>query len=227
MWSISQARVLLRCRCWILRWRDSCLFVHLIMVCPTMHSVFHTHANEYTEQYLQSPFQLEHACELLLDSELFTFHSERMCEILVDDAQSVSYSRLLSLLLNDILITFADDRPPLPTHHLQHPPAPRPSYSKISPVNKTLGHPHSLSNWPHPRWYRSWCGGHVPGRRWREGWRRDEYGIHDSDWGQVAELGSEVALWGLPGSEILCSGITWVHILVHIVRFFNSWWVVV
>ena len=111
-----------------------------------MHSVFHTHANEYTEQYLQSPFQLEHACELLLDSELFTFHSERMCEILVDDAQSVSYSRLLSLLLNDILITFADDRPPLPTHHLQHPPAPRPSYSKISPVNKTLGHPHSLSN---------------------------------------------------------------------------------
>ncbi|KAG6917370.1 hypothetical protein DXG01_002835 [Tephrocybe rancida] len=42
----------------------------------------------YHEQYLQSPLQLEHACELLMDSELFLFHSERMCEILVDDLQS-------------------------------------------------------------------------------------------------------------------------------------------
>jgi len=46
----------------------------------------------FEEQYLQSPFQLEHACELLLDSELFAFHSERMCEILTDEAQSVSAS---------------------------------------------------------------------------------------------------------------------------------------
>jgi len=43
----------------------------------------------FPEQYLQSPLQLEHACNLILDSELFVFHSERMCEILVDDAQSV------------------------------------------------------------------------------------------------------------------------------------------
>ncbi|EKM78508.1 hypothetical protein AGABI1DRAFT_121557 [Agaricus bisporus var. burnettii JB137-S8] len=42
----------------------------------------------YHEQYLQSPFQLEHAFETLLDSELFEFHSERMCEIIVDDARS-------------------------------------------------------------------------------------------------------------------------------------------
>ncbi|KAF8812814.1 hypothetical protein BYT27DRAFT_7182270 [Phlegmacium glaucopus] len=41
----------------------------------------------YHEQYLQSPLQLEHACNMLLDSELFAFHSERMCEIIVDDAQ--------------------------------------------------------------------------------------------------------------------------------------------
>ena len=44
----------------------------------------------HPEQYLQSPLQLEHACEMILASELFTFHSERMCELLVDDAQSVS-----------------------------------------------------------------------------------------------------------------------------------------
>ncbi|KAF9451097.1 hypothetical protein P691DRAFT_808759 [Macrolepiota fuliginosa MF-IS2] len=42
----------------------------------------------YHEQYLQSPLQLEHAFEMLLDSELFEFHSERMCEIIVDDARS-------------------------------------------------------------------------------------------------------------------------------------------
>ncbi|KXN89720.1 Protein dip1 [Leucoagaricus sp. SymC.cos] len=35
-----------------------------------------------------SPLQLEHAFGMLLDSELFEFHSERMCEIIVDDTQS-------------------------------------------------------------------------------------------------------------------------------------------
>lgn len=44
------------------------------------------------EQYLQSPLQLEHAFEMLLDSELFIFHSERMCEILTDEATSVRLS---------------------------------------------------------------------------------------------------------------------------------------
>jgi hypothetical protein len=42
------------------------------------------------EQYLQSPLQLEHACDMILDSELFAFHSERMCEILTDEAAGVS-----------------------------------------------------------------------------------------------------------------------------------------
>jgi hypothetical protein len=42
------------------------------------------------EQYLQSPLQLEHACNLIFDSELFAFHSERMCEILTDEAAAVS-----------------------------------------------------------------------------------------------------------------------------------------
>ncbi|KIY66757.1 hypothetical protein CYLTODRAFT_377301 [Cylindrobasidium torrendii FP15055 ss-10] len=42
----------------------------------------------YHEQYLQSPLQLEHACGLLLDSELFAFHSERMMDNLVETIQS-------------------------------------------------------------------------------------------------------------------------------------------
>ncbi|GLB45161.1 putative protein of unknown function (DUF2013) [Lyophyllum shimeji] len=49
-----------------------------LALCASYHGTFSAH----------SPLQLEHACELILDSELFQFHSERMCEILVDDLQS-------------------------------------------------------------------------------------------------------------------------------------------
>ncbi|KIM41429.1 hypothetical protein M413DRAFT_18955 [Hebeloma cylindrosporum] len=44
----------------------------------------------YHEQYLQSPLQIEHACNLLTESELFEFHSERMLEIIIDDAQTIT-----------------------------------------------------------------------------------------------------------------------------------------
>ncbi|KAI0749911.1 hypothetical protein C8Q80DRAFT_1269710 [Daedaleopsis nitida] len=42
----------------------------------------------YHEQFLQSPLQLRHACDMIIASDLFSFHSERMCEILVHDAQT-------------------------------------------------------------------------------------------------------------------------------------------
>jgi hypothetical protein len=44
----------------------------------------------FTEQYLQTPLQLEHSCDLLMTSELFLFHSERMSDLLLDDARTVS-----------------------------------------------------------------------------------------------------------------------------------------
>lgn len=44
---------------------------------------------EPAEQYLQSPLQLEHACDMILDSELFAFHSERMCEVMADEVAVV------------------------------------------------------------------------------------------------------------------------------------------
>ncbi|TFK31833.1 hypothetical protein BDQ12DRAFT_659958 [Crucibulum laeve] len=64
----------------------------------------------YHEQYLQSPLQLEHACHLILDSELFEFHSERMCEIIVDDTQSTTdpHSQLISYHL---LLCYGHRRP--------------------------------------------------------------------------------------------------------------------
>ncbi|CCM04492.1 uncharacterized protein FIBRA_06672 [Fibroporia radiculosa] len=57
-----------------------------------------------SEQYLQSPLQMEHSCELLLTSELFTFHSERMSEILIEDTRQATDPHvqfiLYSVLLN-------------------------------------------------------------------------------------------------------------------------------
>ncbi|KAI8996664.1 hypothetical protein BD414DRAFT_478703 [Trametes punicea] len=44
----------------------------------------------YHEQYLQTPLQLDHACDILLNSELFTFHNERMSELLAEDAQNTT-----------------------------------------------------------------------------------------------------------------------------------------
>ncbi|TFK52944.1 hypothetical protein OE88DRAFT_1733924 [Heliocybe sulcata] len=58
----------------------------------------------YHEQYLQSPLQMEHACQLLLESELFKFHSERMCELLVDDAQNHTDPHCQFILYNVLLI---------------------------------------------------------------------------------------------------------------------------
>ncbi|KAF8909624.1 hypothetical protein CPB84DRAFT_1765012 [Gymnopilus junonius] len=44
----------------------------------------------YHEQFLQSPLQLEHACNYLIESELFEFHSERMLELIIDDARTIT-----------------------------------------------------------------------------------------------------------------------------------------
>lgn len=78
-----------RCPCWM----PPCV-VSLLFVRHTMARVQHLNypdlAKTYpTEQFLQSPLQLEHACELILDSELFEFHSERMLDIITDNAQTV------------------------------------------------------------------------------------------------------------------------------------------
>jgi hypothetical protein len=71
-----------------------------------------------TEQYLQSPLQLEHACEMIIDSELFEFHSERMSDILVNDVQSVCAAHHI---LNTVQTDFvAEDGSTLATHYLSH-----------------------------------------------------------------------------------------------------------
>ena len=41
---------------------------------------------------------MEHACELLLHSELFAFHSERMCDNIVDEVQKVCGKYALTII---------------------------------------------------------------------------------------------------------------------------------
>ena len=74
------------------------------------------------EQYLQTPLQLEHACDILLTSELFAFHSERMCELLLEDAKTVRLLSSGSHLNVMHLSRFTEHRPTLPTGTLQRAP---------------------------------------------------------------------------------------------------------
>ena len=84
-----------------------CIFLFIlswyVYTTHTITRVKYLNVSVYSEHYLQTPVQLEHACSLLLQCDLFTFHSERMRERLLDDAQkvfSVSISALLRVLLN-------------------------------------------------------------------------------------------------------------------------------
>lgn len=70
------------------------------------------------EQYLQSPLQLQHALHMLLDSELFQWHSERMCELMVDDARKVCTPH--DHCVPELSVSTDNGSPSL-VHSLQHP----------------------------------------------------------------------------------------------------------
>ncbi|KAK0470040.1 uncharacterized protein EV420DRAFT_85978 [Desarmillaria tabescens] len=57
----------------------------------------------YHELYLQTPLQLEHAVDLLLDSELWAFHSERMCESLAETVKSNTDPHAQLVIFNVLL----------------------------------------------------------------------------------------------------------------------------
>ncbi|KAK7680378.1 hypothetical protein QCA50_016618 [Cerrena zonata] len=59
----------------------------------------------YHETYLQSPLQLEHSCNLLMASELFIFHSERMCDLSLQDAEQTTDPHS-QLIIYNILLAF-------------------------------------------------------------------------------------------------------------------------
>lgn len=98
-----------RCPCLILHFGGLYPYAPLITV-SSQSSFFHPMLIMIlsAEQYLQSPLQLEHACQLLLDSELFAFHSERMCELAIDDVQSVCEA--MAMLVPCISHMFVEDK---------------------------------------------------------------------------------------------------------------------
>lgn len=49
-----------------------------------------TLAHFYTDTYLHAPTDMLHAIDMLLHSELFTYHDARMVGIMMIDAQEVS-----------------------------------------------------------------------------------------------------------------------------------------
>ncbi|KAK2460866.1 hypothetical protein APHAL10511_007336 [Amanita phalloides] len=70
----------------------------------------------YHEQYLQTPLQLDHACTLLLDSELFQFHSERMCDIIAKDAQVITDPHS-QFIFYQVLLSYGQRRTPFLRNH--------------------------------------------------------------------------------------------------------------
>lgn len=64
----------------------------------------------YHHQYLSNRLQMEHACALLLNSELFAFHSERMCDNLVEDVQNTTDPHVL-LITYTVLLFYGRRRP--------------------------------------------------------------------------------------------------------------------
>lgn len=63
-----------------------------------------------TEQYLQAPLQFDHACNLLLDSELFEFHSGRMTNLLTQDA-TTNTDPHAQLVIHELLIHYGYRNP--------------------------------------------------------------------------------------------------------------------
>ncbi|KAH8112863.1 hypothetical protein DFH11DRAFT_1778458 [Phellopilus nigrolimitatus] len=73
---------------------------------------FVTFCATYHEQYLQTQVQLEHACTLLLHSELFAFHSERMRERLLVDAEKITDPHA-QLIMYQVLLQYGRNHPSL------------------------------------------------------------------------------------------------------------------
>ena len=78
--------------------------LHITVSCYRPTFTLNTHVY-LLEQYLQTPVQLEHACSLLLDSEIFNFHSERLSSLVITDALSNTDPHA-QLILHNVLLLY-------------------------------------------------------------------------------------------------------------------------
>ena len=57
----------------------------------------------FIERYLSTPAQLDHSCQLLLDSDFFAFHSDRSCDLLLQEAKVQTNPHVLFILYSIFL----------------------------------------------------------------------------------------------------------------------------
>ncbi|KAF8580090.1 hypothetical protein K439DRAFT_1637346 [Ramaria rubella] len=81
-----------------------------LIVLDAMVRSFVSFSATYHEQYLQTPVQLTHACSLLLDSEAFTSHSERLSSLVISDALSNTDPHA-QLILHNVLLLHGRQHP--------------------------------------------------------------------------------------------------------------------
>ncbi|KAF8336440.1 uncharacterized protein EI90DRAFT_2911455 [Cantharellus anzutake] len=73
--------------------------------------IFISFCATYHERYLSTLAQLEHSCQLLLDSDFFTFHSGRSCDLLLEDAHKSTDPHQLFILYN-VFLCWGSRHPP-------------------------------------------------------------------------------------------------------------------
>lgn len=82
------------------------IIVRSILSIPSNCYIYHL----FAEQYLQTPVQLEHACSLLLNSELFNSHSERLSSLVVSDSLTNTDPHT-QLILQHVLLFYGRNHP--------------------------------------------------------------------------------------------------------------------
>jgi hypothetical protein len=93
----------------------------------------------HIEQYLQTQLQIEHACEILLDSELFTWHSARMTDILLRAACKV-HSPFSNTFFTYRITEYG---PSPPTYDRARSSSAWPPHACLSPSSDSLATAHS------------------------------------------------------------------------------------
>lgn len=170
-----------------------------------LRDTIHRNWSACSEQYLQTPLQLEHAFQMLLDSELFEFHSERMCEIIIDDTQAVSplTNTALSLALHLLMdVFYIEHWSTLAIHLLQRVVLARETEAGFFQVAQTLATNLTITHGSYRG--RHWFGGRIHIHRCCRNFHWIT-GSPCSYRGQASDNLSPIAVWGVRDAEFFTS----------------------
>ena len=190
---------------------DSCHSVQHTTACVHLRDIIHHNWLTYSEQYLQTPLQLEHAFQILLNSELFEFHSERMCEIIMDDTQAVSplpnvYFRVLPCCLTPTTsmdIFYVEHRSTLAIRVLQCFVLVWEAKAGFLQVVQALATALPITHGSYHGRHRLWDWRHI--YRYRRDLHRVAF-YSRSHRGQASDSRCPIAVWGMQDAEFFTSG---------------------